>query len=71
MAGIEFQGAEDGKNARALLLEHGVLAETCGDGGRVLKLFPPLSCGADDLQAGLDKVTLVIDALAPQGPSLS
>jgi diaminobutyrate-2-oxoglutarate transaminase len=71
MAGVEFQSAEDGMRARALLLEHGVLAETCGEGGRVLKLFPPLNCRADDLRAGLDKVTIVVDALGPNGSSLS
>jgi diaminobutyrate-2-oxoglutarate transaminase len=70
MAGVEFQSPALGKRARTLLLEHGVLAENCGEGGRVLKIFPPLNCEADDLQAGLDKVSLVIDALGPDGSSL-
>lgn len=47
----------DGRSANAVArtaLELGVLVETCGTDGRVVKLLPPLTISSDELMTGID-----------------
>ncbi|RLT99912.1 MAG: aminotransferase class III-fold pyridoxal phosphate-dependent enzyme, partial [Ketobacter sp.] len=47
----------DGERAAAIVkrcFEDGLIIASCGSGGRVLKLIPPLTIPEDDLVEGLD-----------------
>lgn len=47
----------DGERAAAIVkecFEDGLIVASCGIGGRVIKLIPPLTIPRDDLEAGLD-----------------
>ncbi len=52
----------DGERAAAIVQEcfkDGLIVASCGMGGRVIKLIPPLTIPQDDLEAGLD---ILVDA---------
>ena len=53
----------NGERATAIVkrcFEHGLIIASCGTGGRVLKLIPPLTIPREDLLAGLD---ILVDAV--------
>jgi diaminobutyrate-2-oxoglutarate transaminase len=54
----------EGDRAKAIVsgcFEQGLLLSTCGSGGRVVKLIPPLTIGEDDLEEGLAIFCRVVD----------
>jgi len=48
--------------------ESGLLLETSGPQGEVVKLMPPLTVGLDDLQTGLEVLSEVVDRVLTAGP---
>lgn len=51
-----------GERAKAIVegcFEAGLLIASCGTGGRVIKLIPPLTIPDSDLQAGLETLVTV------------
>ncbi len=61
-------GLDVGNGARAAAIvkkcyEAGLIIGACGTGGRVVKLIPPLTIEQPDLQAGLDILTQVTEAV--------
>jgi diaminobutyrate-2-oxoglutarate transaminase len=60
-----------GENAKAIVedcFKSGLLVASCGTGGRVVKLIPPLTIPEDDLKTGLqlliDSTTKVLEEAA-------
>lgn len=49
-----------------LCFERGLVAETCGRGGEVLKVLPPLTIGESALTRGLDVVAEALHRAAPR-----
>lgn len=58
--GIEFANGDKVGNIVKNLFEKGVIIETCGNKGQVIKLLPPLTIEKENLFKGLDKITEVI-----------
>ena len=58
---------EDGlaREVARLAFDEGLVIETAGPGGRVLKVMPPLTISLDDLAYGLDVIESALDAAAP------
>ena len=58
---------EDGlaREVARLAFDEGLVIETAGPGGRVLKVMPPLTISLDDLAFGLDVIESALDAAAP------
>jgi len=52
--GLDVGSGERAKAIVAACFADGLLVSTCGSGGRVVKLIPPLTIPDDDLQQGLD-----------------
>ncbi len=70
--GIDLDGVPgtDAGRVSQLCFAKGLIVETCGRGGNVLKVLPPLSISTESLELGLD---IIIDALreASGGRALS
>lgn len=49
--------------------ERGLIIETCGPGDRVLKILPPLTITAAELEHGLDVIEAALDAVTDVGPT--
>lgn len=65
IAGIDF-GAKQGNRAerfQKLVLDAGVIVETCGPDHEVVKLMPPINTPTTLLIDGLDRLTLALKAL--------
>jgi diaminobutyrate-2-oxoglutarate transaminase len=65
-----IQGLDLGEGGLArevarLAFDEGLVIETAGPGGRVLKVMPPLTIALDDLAFGLDVIESALDAAAP------
>jgi diaminobutyrate-2-oxoglutarate transaminase len=54
LRGIAWDDPEIGDSVSRAAFGRGVLAETCGPRGEVLKLMPPLTIGSDELERGVD-----------------
>jgi diaminobutyrate-2-oxoglutarate transaminase len=65
MQGLDL--GEDGlaREVARLAFDEGLVLETAGPGGRVLKVMPPLTIPLDDLAYGLDVIESALDAAAP------
>ena len=65
MQGLDL--GEDGlaREVARLAFDEGLVIETAGPGGRVLKVMPPLTISLDDLAFGLDVIESALDAAAP------
>jgi len=65
MQGLDL--GEDGlaRDVARLAFDEGLVIETAGPGGRVLKVMPPLTISLDDLAFGLDVIESALDAAAP------
>jgi diaminobutyrate-2-oxoglutarate transaminase len=65
MQGLDL--GEDGlaREVARLAFDEGLVIETAGPGGRVLKVMPPLTISLDDLGFGLDVIESALDAAAP------
>ena len=65
MQGLDL--GEDGlaREVARLAFDEGLVIETAGPGGRVLKVMPPLTIPLDDLAFGLDVIESALDAAAP------
>lgn len=60
IAGLAFENAGLAEKVSRQCFESGLIIETCGPRGEVLKLLPPLTIGVQDLEAGLDIVDHVV-----------
>ncbi|HEX8067825.1 MAG TPA: diaminobutyrate--2-oxoglutarate transaminase [Thermoleophilaceae bacterium] len=58
--GVEGAGVEWARIAQRAAFERGLLIETCGRGGAVLKVCPPLPASPDLLSEGLEVLTSAI-----------
>ncbi|KAB8151608.1 diaminobutyrate--2-oxoglutarate transaminase [Kordia sp. TARA_039_SRF] len=58
--GIEFVSGEMAKKVSKTLFEQGMIIETCGNMGQVIKLLPPLTITKSNLTKGLEKLQSVI-----------
>lgn len=58
--GIEFKDCETAEEISTVLFEDGLIIETCGNHGQVVKLLPPLTISLENLNVGLEKVKNVI-----------
>lgn len=65
MIGIEFRDPKLAEAAARRALAHGVLIETAGPRGEVLKLMPALNIPQDLLAEGLARLALAIDEALP------
>lgn len=54
IVGLDVGSGETAKAIVAQCFKEGLLIASCGTGGRVIKLIPPLTIPAKDLQQGLD-----------------
>lgn len=63
MQGMSFVQAGFGAIVSHKLFQEGVIAETCGPRQEVIKLFPPLNIGMDDLNHGLDALERLVTTL--------
>ena len=61
--GIELLSGEVARNISKMLFEEGMIVETCGDNGQVIKLLPPLTITNENLKSGLEKFKTAIDKL--------
>ena len=61
--GIEFVDGEVARNISKMMFEEGVIVETCGDNGQVIKLLPPLTISNENLRSGLQKFKATINKL--------
>lgn len=61
--GVEFVDGEVARNISKMLFEDGMIIETCGENGQVIKLLPPLTITNENLRFGLEKFKAVIDKL--------
>jgi diaminobutyrate-2-oxoglutarate transaminase len=52
--GLDVGSGEQAKAIVDTCFADGLLIASCGTGGRVVKLIPPLTIPHDDLQQGLD-----------------
>lgn len=58
--GIELESAEIAKQVLVQLRNRHILVEQCGGQRRVIKIMPPLTSSADNLQCALDTVIQVV-----------
>jgi len=63
LQGIVFPSAEVARRVSREAFERGVMAETCGSRGEVLKLLPPLVISPQDLLRGLERIGDAIRAV--------
>lgn len=56
MQGLVFDQEARARDAQTRCFERGLIIETCGIGGEILKIFCPLTIENDELHAGLDIV---------------
>jgi diaminobutyrate-2-oxoglutarate transaminase len=69
--GIEFRDRESARKVSKQLFHNGMIIETCGNKGQVIKLLPPLTISEENLNRGLDMITdNVIHADASKPPYL-
>jgi diaminobutyrate-2-oxoglutarate transaminase len=72
LQGIAFADAPLAKQASRRAFENGLLVEVCGPDDEVLKLLPPLTISAEDLDAGLALLErAVAEAAAAPRPAAS
>jgi diaminobutyrate-2-oxoglutarate transaminase len=64
--GIEFVNGEIADAIAGNLFNQGMLIETCGNDGQVIKLLPPLTISMKNLEIGLSKLADNITASAQQ-----
>ncbi|MDC8004731.1 diaminobutyrate--2-oxoglutarate transaminase [Aureisphaera galaxeae] len=64
--GIEFESGEFAKKVSQQLFEKGLIIETCGNKGQVVKLLPPLTITERNLSNGLDLIQETIHQLHGQ-----
>lgn len=69
MRGLVFAGAGTADSVSQSLFAQGVMAETCGAGGQVLKLLPALTIPVDVLEHALDIIENVVSALPVRNES--
>jgi diaminobutyrate-2-oxoglutarate transaminase len=65
--GLDTGSGEIGERARGEAFERGLLIETVGAGGSVLKLLPPLVIGDEDLESGLRILEASVEAALDRG----
>lgn len=58
--GIEFETGEQATQVSKVLFEQGMIIETCGNRGQVVKLLSPLTIIEENLEKGLEKLAAVI-----------
>ncbi|WP_306352320.1 diaminobutyrate--2-oxoglutarate transaminase [Flavobacterium sp. '19STA2R22 D10 B1'] len=61
--GIEFESGEQASKVSRTLFEQGMIIETCGNTGQVVKLLSALTITEENLEKGLDKLEQVIYTL--------
>jgi diaminobutyrate-2-oxoglutarate transaminase len=61
MQAIDLMDGALAKRVQTLCFERGLLIGPCGVGGRVVKLIPPLTIEADNLERGLNILADAID----------
>jgi diaminobutyrate-2-oxoglutarate transaminase len=69
LIGIDFAncgGAQTADKVSALCFENGLIVETCGRGGSVVKLLPPLTIAETVLREGLEILTRCIREAIPK-----
>jgi diaminobutyrate-2-oxoglutarate transaminase len=69
---IQGLRCRDGTQAVAIqraAFERGLIVETCGPGGEVVKLLPPLNIPEDDLEEGLSILAQAVEAAASGVPT--
>lgn len=62
-AGLVFDSGDLARRSAALCFQRGLIVETCGPSGEVLKLMPPLTIDEKDLNAGLDIIEACLKEL--------
>ncbi|SDC16969.1 diaminobutyrate--2-oxoglutarate transaminase [Actinokineospora iranica] len=60
VVGIDTRRTERAAAVQRHCFAHGLIVETCGRGGEVVKVTPPLTIGGDDLERGL---AILLDAV--------
>jgi diaminobutyrate-2-oxoglutarate transaminase len=69
--GLEFRDPEDTAAVAARCFEEGLVIETSGPDGEVLKVLPPLTIDDEDLRQGLaiidGAVSAVVESTSPAG----
>jgi diaminobutyrate-2-oxoglutarate transaminase len=69
--GLAFADLEVAQRASRYAFEHGLVIETAGAQGQVLKLLPPLTISNDELQRGLDIIErAVLAAQSSHAPTV-
>ncbi len=58
--GVEFTTLELAEMVSTILFENGLIIETCGNEGQVVKLLPPLTITIENLMIGLNKLLDVV-----------
>jgi diaminobutyrate-2-oxoglutarate transaminase len=61
--GVEFTRGEVVKKIAEDMFKQGILIETCGNKGQVLKLLAPLTISDDNLKIGLEKLEEIVMSL--------
>lgn len=69
--GLGFEDPEIARRASEHAFENGLVIETAGAEGHVLKLLPPLTITVDELQRGLDIIESAVHAAQSSPPKAS
>jgi diaminobutyrate-2-oxoglutarate transaminase len=63
--GLHFENGETARSVAAAAFTLGLIVETCGRDGRVLKLLPPLVIKEDELIDGLERLAVAVRSHVP------
>lgn len=70
MIGVSFENREIAGRIAARAFEKGLVIETAGPNNEVLKIFPPLVIGQEEMETGLEIIASCMDELSDHMPSL-